>query len=357
MSLFRLPFQKAQENYSTGNRYARWASMTTPHPDHAKSRLQSPVFKPGVNVSRKVSRTDAIFTVGSCFARNAETALARRGFRVTSRANGENFAGPEAKGTGWANRYNTSSILREFEWASGEREFPTEAIYQTRFWRYVDLHSHQIVPPEPHKVVVERRRRLNKYFARAFSANLVTITLGLTECWFDLRLNDYINFVPNLAAVLKKKKPLLSDPERFEFRVLDFQENMENLERLFAVLKRNNPRCHIVVTVSPIALAGTFTERDVVVANCMSKATLRTCAETWQSLHRGEIDYFPSYEMATMSERSIVMQEDFAHVQRPFVDEIMAHFAASFFEGGDGGEIASPIADDPDTEEAVEAAE
>jgi len=339
MSVFRLPFHEAQANYSARNRYARWASQTEAHPDHAKSRLQSPIFRPGVNVSRKLNRTDTIFTVGSCFARSAEAALHKRGFRVLSRASGDYFVGPAAKGAGWASRYNTSSILREFEWASGERQFPEAAIYQTRFWRYVDLHSHQIVPPEAFKVVAERRKKLTEYFSRAFSANLVTITLGLTECWYDLKLGDYINFVPNLAAVLKKNKPLLADPERFEFRVLDYQENMSNLEALFGVLKRHNPRCHIVVTVSPVALSGTFSERDVVVANCMSKSTLRTCAETWQSLHRGEIDYFPSYEMATMSKRDIVVEEDCVHIQPSFVDEIMGHFVANFFEGGDTGVI------------------
>ena len=114
---------------------------------------------------------------------------------------------------------------------------------------------------------------------------------------------------------------------------------MDNLERLFALLKRHNPDCHIVVTVSPVALTATFTERDVVVANCMSKSTLRACAETWQSLHPGQIDYFPSYEMAIMSDRAVVLMEDSVHIQKTFVDEIMAHFAANFI---DGDKIAKP---------------
>lgn len=198
----------------------------------------------------------------------------------------------------------------------------------------MDLHSHPLVSAEPHRVVADRRRNLTSYFARAFSASMVTVTLGLTECWYDLELQDYINFVPNLAAVGNKKKPLLSDPGRFEFRVLDHDENMEYLERLFALLKRHNPSCHIIVTVSPVALTATFSNRDVVVANMMSKATLRTCAETWQSLHPGEIDYFPSFEMAMMSDRKLVLQEDGVHIRHDFVDEIMRHFADHFVEGG-----------------------
>ena len=334
MSVIRLSFEEAQANFSSKNRYHRWNSLTESHPDHARVRLQEKIFRPGVNVSRKITRKDSIFTIGSCFARSVEIALAKQGFPVLSRADAKTILGAETGGTGWANRYNTSSMLRELEWASGEKTYPNEAIFHTRLWRYVDLHSHPIIGAEPFKTVAERRKSLTRYFARAFSASVITVTLGLTECWFDKTLNDTINFVPNLASVGRKKKPLLSDPKRFEFRVLDFNENMENLEQLFALLKRHNPRCHIVVTVSPVALTATFTERDVVVANCMSKSTLRACAETWQSLHKGAIDYFPSYEMATMSDRSLVLMEDTVHIQQSFVDEIMAHFAANFIESG-----------------------
>ena len=333
MSIFRLDFGEAQSNFSSRNRYARWFSRSEANPDHATPRLRAQIFRPGVNASRRIDRSDTIFTIGSCFARSVEQSLAARGYRVESLVDAKTMLGADTEGAGWANRYNTCSILRELEWASGEKTFPEAAIFQTRLWRYVDLHSHPLVAAEPHEVVAERRRNLTQYFARAFSASMVTITLGLTECWYDRTLKDYINFVPNLAAVGKKRKPLLSDPERFEFRVMDFQENMEHLERIFAMLKRHNPRCHIIATVSPVALTATFTNRDVVVANCLSKSTLRTCAETWQSLHPGEIDYFPSYEMAIMSDRRLVLMDDGVHIKPRFVDEIMAHFATNFIEG------------------------
>jgi hypothetical protein len=333
MSIFRLDFDEAQSNFATHNRYARWFSRSEANPDHATARLKARIFRPGVNASRRIARNDTIFTIGSCFARSVERSLAAQGYNVLSLVDGQSVLGADTSGPGWANRYNTSSMLRELEWASGEKTFPREAIFQTRLFRYVDLHSHPLVASESFRVVAKRRRNLTQYFSRALSASLVTVTLGLTECWYDKELEDYINFVPNLAAVGTKKKPLLSDPERFEFRVLDFQENMEHLEKIFTLLKRHNPGCHIIVTVSPVALTATFTERDVVVANCLSKSTLRACAETWQSLHPGEIDYFPSYEMATMSDRRLVLMEDGVHIKQPFVDEIMAHFAANFIDG------------------------
>lgn len=330
MALFRFGFHEAQANYATKNRFARWFSSKEANPDHATHRLRAdPIFRPGVKVSRKLKPDDSIFAIGSCFARELERAMARQGYRVPSLVEEKMPSGAPA---GWVNRYNTYAILRELEWAAGEAEFPKDAFLRTRFRNYVDLYSHPLFGAEPYAAVAARRNEITEYFSQALSASLITVSLGICECWYDKRLNDYINFVPHLASTAGKKSPLLSDAERFEFRVLDFQENMENLERFFALLKRHNPGCHIVVTVSPVSLTATFSERDVVVATCMTKSMLRACAETWQSLHPGEIDYFPSYEMTIYSDRKLALANDGVHIRPAFVDEVIAHFAANFIE-------------------------
>ena len=342
MAIFRFGFNEAQANYSSKNRYARWFSRAEKNPDHATHRLRAdPIFRPGVNVTRKLKPDDTIFTIGSCFARELEQSLARQDYRVLSLVE-ERM--PNGVPAGWVNRYNTYAILRELEWASGEREFPRDAFLRTRLMSYADLYSHPMFGAESYATVSARRKGITEYFSRVFSASMLTISLGLAECWYDRRLDDYINFVPHLAAVGGKKRPLLSDPKRFEFRVLDFQENMENLERLFALLERRNPGCHIVVTVSPVAMTATFSDRDVVVANCLTKSMLRACAETWQSLHPGKIDYFPSYEMAVYSDRRLVLMDDGVHIQPAFVDQVIAHFAQNFIEGR---QVAEPAAVEP----------
>jgi hypothetical protein len=340
MPIFRFGFREAQANYSSGNRFARWFSRAEANPDHATHRLRAdPIFCPAVNVTRRLKPDDAIFAIGSCFARELEHSLAAQGHRVLSFADADI---PDAAKAGWVNRYNTYSFLRELEWAAGERQFPEAAFLRTRFTSYVDLYSHPLFGAEPYAVVAERRRRITDYFSRALSASMITISLGLAECWYDRRLEDYINFVPHIAATANKKRPLLNDPQRFEFHVLSFQENMENLERVFALLQRHNPGCHIVVTVSPVSMTATFSDRDVVVANCLTKSMLRACAETWQSLHPGKIDYFPSYEMATYSDRKLVLADDGVHIRPAFVDRVIAHFAANYIEGRQAAEAAEP---------------
>ena len=341
MAIFRLGFHEAQANYSTRNRFARWFSQAEAHPDHATHRLRrDPVFRPGVKATRKLKPDETIFAIGSCFARELERSLSRKGHPVLSFPR-EGLPGAER--SGWVNRYNTYAILRELEWAAGERAFPEAAFFRTRFASYVDLYSHPMFGAESYAAVADRRRRITAYFSQALSASLVTVSLGIAECWYDRRLEDYINFVPNVASVDKKKKPLLSDPKRFEFHVLDFQENMENLERIFALLDRHNPDCHIVVTVSPVAMTATFSDRDVVVATCHTKSLLRACAETWQSLHPGRIDYFPSYEMATCSDRDLVLMDDGVHIKPSFVDEVIAHFAEHFIEDREDASGENPL--------------
>jgi hypothetical protein len=338
MAVFRFGFREAQANYSTDNRFARWFSRAEANPDHATHRLRAdPIFRPGVKVTRRLKPDDSIFTIGSCFARELERSLARQGYRVLSAVEEKM---PNGVPAGWVNRYNNYAILRELEWASGERQFPGEAFLKTRFASYVDLYSHPLFGAESYAAVAQRRKEITGYFARAFSASMLTISLGLSECWYDRRLDDYINFVPHVAATANKKRPLLNDPERFEFRVLDFQENMECLERVFALLQRHNPGCHIVVTVSPVSMTATFSDRDVVVANCMTKSMLRACAETWQSLHPGRIDYFPSYEMTMHSDRARVLADDGVHIKPAFVDQVIAHFAENFIEGRPAADAA-----------------
>lgn len=323
MPLYDIKFGQAQENLKS-SAYSRWYSRSDPSPENAVERMKTGVIRPKVNANHQLSQTDTIFTIGSCFARNVEFALNESGFRVTSLVGQTEMA---IKGkSDYLNRYNTASILHELRAAAGFEALPDELGFaMTADGRYVDLHSHPIIEPTTFDFVKGAREWLTSYFARAFAADVVTITLGLIECWYDKKTGKYINFAP-IFGNSNQKTPLLSDDDRFEFHVLSYEENMENLEAIHDLLVKKNPNVKIIVTVSPVRLSATFTERDVVVANTLSKAMLRTCAESWQRKHPERIDYFPSFEMATLSDPRKVWGPDGMHVYKVFVDEIMSHF-------------------------------
>ena len=156
-------------------------------------------------------------------------------------------------------------------------------------------------------------------------ARVLIITLGLTEVWQD-RHDQSVICLPSGPYVQEG-----GDMDRYVFRVSRYQENLDNLERIHALMVRNNPDCQLLVTVSPVHLWATFRQDvDVISASCNSKSTLRAVADEFASRHANAF-YFPAYEMATIY--SMLMgrsyfaegKENF-HVNKDTVRFIMNHF-------------------------------
>jgi hypothetical protein len=326
--LYSIPFEEAQKNF-VENPYSRWFALNDANPNHAVQRMRTGILYPGTTGRHRLSKEDSVFTIGSCFAREVEKALHAHGFNVLSLVTEDD---KEARGrTDNVNRYNTYSILHELSEAAEGAPLRDDSFVRVANGNYVDLHSHPLFGPLPLESARAIRSWLTSYFRRALDASVVTVTLGLIEAWYDKQIERYINFAP-IWGSSQNKVPLLDEPGRFEFHVLDFEQNMANLEKVYALLEKYNPDCKIIVTVSPVRLSATFTNRDITVANTLSKSMLRTCAETWQRMHPEKIDYFPSYEMADLSDRTEVWGPDGIHVYGKFVNEIMAHFKAKYIE-------------------------
>ena len=118
---------------------------------------------------------------------------------------------------------------------------------------------------------------------------------------------------------------------RYRFKVSRFGENIENLEKIHALMAAANPKCRLLVTVSPVNLWATFRkDADVISASCNSKSTLRAVADEFTANH-DNVFYFPAYEMATIYQpligRSMFSdgKENF-HVNENTVEFIMRHF-------------------------------
>ena len=119
--------------------------------------------------------------------------------------------------------------------------------------------------------------------------------------------------------------------ERYRFRVSRYTENLENLERIRALMLRYNPECRLLVTVSPVHLWATFRgDMDVISASCNSKSTLRAVADEFVSRHEN-VHYFPAFEMATiysmlMGRTYLARGKENFHVNRETVTFIMDQF-------------------------------
>jgi hypothetical protein len=89
---------------------------------------------------------------------------------------------------------------------------------------------------------------------------------------------------------------------------------LDALEQIYDLLVRyGRPDLHLVVTVSPVPFQATFTEQDVLVANTYSKSTLHAVAQDFARSH-ANVDYLPSFECVTNSDRRLAWEEDRIHV-------------------------------------------
>jgi hypothetical protein len=80
------------------------------------------------------------------------------------------------------------------------------------------------------------------------------------------------------------------------FKVLSFQENLANMNKMVSVISKFVPGARMVFTLSPIPLRATFRPVSCITANSASKAILRAAVDTLLSMHSNVTGYqFPSY--------------------------------------------------------------
>lgn len=289
----------------------------------ARDRLEFGIVVPEWAPSFQIELGAQVFAIGSCFARNIELALLKQGITVTSAAPESDLLELRTNlNVGLLNQYNPVSIHQELEWAAGFSTFPTNGLLKLGN-EYVDPYLRGQAQCGSRDQMQTRRDRLRQYFAQAFAADVVILTLGLTETWFDRQTRRVLAEVPSPRLWQQYR-------DRFEFKALSYAECEAVLKSIGALLKKyGKPNQKVVVTVSPVALARTFSGQDILVANMMSKSTLRTAAGAFAA-HVAGVDYFPSYEAAMLSDPALVWQRDRRNVTDFMVTQIIQTFTQRY---------------------------
>ncbi len=278
----------------------------------------------------QIDRRTRIASMGSCFAREIKTVLLREGFSYIS----EEIDHPASKhaSAAWERLYNTFSMRQIFEYTFGNWspdirwwKAPESGIVQDPYRRIILYESLEEAEANfPHHVVCSRKALQR--------AEVLILTLGLTEIWEDLHDGSVI-CLPSGPYVNEG-----GDMSRYRFRVSRYTENLANLERIHEIMSKHNTLCHILVTVSPVHLWATFRKDcDVISASCNSKSTLRAAADEFAHAHEN-VTYFPAYEMATIyrplmgSSLFTEGRENF-HVNQETVNFIMERFFEYYCQG------------------------
>jgi hypothetical protein len=276
----------------------------------------------------KVSKSGKFFTIGSCFARNIEVVLAKQGVEcLTSKCvvPGEFY---DQKGlgarNGALNAYTPHSMLdlirltqRPDATAAGTLKLGED--------EWVDMMVSGIRFLTAEELAYVRGMILDVYKALS-EADTVVITLGYTESWFDTQDNIFVNRSP--GASIKTVR----HGERFQFmNASAAQVETALVEIVEEIRRQTSDRAQIILTTSPVPLHGTFTGTDVVCANQYSKSTLLTSAVAVASRYPW-VDYYPSYEMVTLSDRSWTWDNDGVHVNPEVVSQVIGRFSDAYFE-------------------------
>jgi hypothetical protein len=259
----------------------------------------------------KISPSDTVFTIGSCFAREIEGALKTLGCNVPV----ADFMVPQEELCNppphLLNEYTPGTISQRILSAFGKFDYPPDAGIEQGSQGFIDLFLHKNAFEIPLERVLERRSEITGLYEALPKADVVVITLGLVEAWFDKKFDCYLNRAPSMFAKTTK------NTDQYFLRRLDYQDSCQLIRQAVACLVDSGIK-RIILTVSPVPLDVTFMEEDVILENCYSKSTLRCVAE-YIKREFPQVDYFPSYEIV-MSFGLTAFIDDNIHLH-PFVAE------------------------------------
>lgn len=261
-----------------------------------------------------------VFAIGSCFARTIELALADYEVEIPTSEFGVPKSEWPHRPNGILNEYNPGTMSQRLTAAVEGAKDPEDTIIEVKDG-YLDL----LLPPGTSAVTydraVARRAEIDEVYTKLTGSDLIVITLGFVEAWFDEESGFFLNQMPPMTEVR-------ANPERYTFRRLSAEEAYELLDLGVSALI-NSGVSKVLVTVSPVPIGRTFTENDVIIANNYSKSVLRICAEMLKDEHP-EVDYLPSYEMV-MSGGLALYNEDNIHVKPEFVKRVTGYMISNYF--------------------------
>lgn len=318
------------------NKYKRWVPVTEKEKvdsNVAMNRFKSESYffvnnKPKFSIKPGSS----IFTIGSCFARNVETALHNAGLQVI----GYDFSidssylhesvgalNNKVSNRSLLNKYSVHSMFSELDRVINRKKLKDYGFIEVGEGRWVDPQLAAVVKPTSFDELLELRMKVDKLILKSLDADVIFITLGLTEVWYDCETDSYLNSSP--PPILMR-----NDQSRFKFVSATFSEIKQSIEGIVKLLSLNSTKIpKFVLTVSPVPLSTTWTSDDVIVANTHSKSTLRVAAK--ELANESElVDYFPSYEFVLNSPRELAWQEDELHVQKEMVNFIIDNFKSRY---------------------------
>jgi tetratricopeptide (TPR) repeat protein len=243
----------AEEVVRKRRRVARWPNAIADFAD-LEGAIRKHLGREFAGVPPILGKATRVLTHGSCFAGNLAASLRRLG------VDARNFAFGEVINSTYANRAFV-------DWVSGTAEPQAAAALGATYGAET----------------VGLRQMYEE-------AKLVVFTLGVAPCFFDKATGKFfLNSGEDINAAA-----LLRDNE---FRTTTVAENVDNILAIIAKIRAINPEIAFVFTVSPVPLAASFEYASAVMADCVSKSTLRVAIDEVMRKAIPGVHYWPSFEI------------------------------------------------------------
>jgi len=273
---------------------------------------------------------DVVFAIGSCFAERIRIAMSGQSVRVGPPMEDivideDRFRIDSLPQRPHMNYYNSFTIRQEFErhvgeWSQGKDDYWT---IKDKIWggkiAYQDPYRRMILgrTPEDLGTAVER---VNIAIDKGIrEASVFFITLGMAEVFVNKTSGSIVCQKPGYAGGAGENET--------SFHMSGYEENFANMAKVVEIINRIRPDAHIVVTVSPVGLARTFSNNDILAANTEGKSILRA-----------SLTYFPSYEMVMYNSPVSFRANDGRHVDDWIVSKIVRMFKEVHYDENYGAQ-------------------
>ena len=272
-----------------------------------------------------LTAADRIATAGSCFAGRLAPMLGAMGLSTVAAEPPSVFAAR------YGNIYTTRQLRQLVQRAYG-LVAPHHVAWRRDDGRFVDPFRTREFPDgfaTPEAVAVATERHLCAVREVFESCTVFVFTLGLTEAWLCDTDGMAVPLPPGVVAAPEDPTLTVSP------RNLRTGEMIQDLHAAFDDLRRVNRHLRIILTVSPVPMAATFTPQHVLVANAYCKSALRAVAQEVAD-DRPDTVYFPSYEMVASHPAARLYASDLRQVTPDGVAAVIDLFRRIFVQGPAG---------------------
>ena len=273
-----------------------------------------------------IRRGDRVISAGNCFAANLVPYLEAQGFSYlrTEQRHPAFAALPEENlsyakfSAAYGNIYTVRQLLQLLQRVNG------------RFTPSEDRWHGDGVVIDPFRPGLRYTARSDREFNLLTRRHLLAVrramrrctvfifTLGLTEAWMSSIDGAVYPACPGTIAGT-------FDAKRHVFKHFTAAEVIADLDAAIAEFRTINEQARIILTVSPVPLVATATDRHVLAATIYSKSVLRVAAEHGAAYPN--VVYFPSYAIVTSpASPERFFEADRRTVSREAIDTVMAAF-------------------------------